>query len=67
MGRGKRNRRKAVEYAEGGKVHYARRFGNFNLQKEGGNKVERERSWRTATTGTKKVQEGKNRRGMGVI
>jgi len=43
-GRGKRNICKGVKCIggrQGFKVHYARRCENFNLQKEGGRKIER--------------------------
>jgi hypothetical protein len=65
MGRvGERNIGKGVEYVGRGwrrrpefKVHYARRCGNFNLQKEGGNKVERRTSITNGDDGAKKIQK----------
>ena len=61
-GRRKRNTRAGIQYVE-----ETRRCGNFNLQKEGGNKVETEKKIHniTATMGAKKVQRKERKNEVG--
>ena len=53
-----RNKREGIEYGgrAGFKVHYAPQYGCFNLQKEGGNKVDRTTFAQGVDGGAKKVQ-----------